>query len=248
MDLFSDNTKKHLPFEIPNDEGYSFHWDDDKNGFIIKIPNGELFYSEFFFNKKISDRSVEYFLENDTNDWRHTNWRNVSDEDFLSISFKNIKWKHDSINLYGKIIPLPRYTSWYGDKGKSYSYSGINSNPNEWNKGLIYIKNKIEGIVGVIFNSVLLNWYRDGEDYLNWHADNENELGINPVIGSVNFGETRDFIIRKNDKSQKIKIPLKHGTLLLMSGEMQHFWQHSVPKRKKVKDVRFNLTFRIIKN
>ncbi len=93
-----------------------------------------------------------------------------------------------------------------------------------------------------------MNWYRDGEDYVNWHADDEKELGENPIVGSVNFGATRDFIIRTNDKTQKISIPLKHGTLLIMSGKLQHFWQHSVPKRKKVKDVRFNLTIRVIKN
>ena len=216
-------------------------------GFDIKIPNGELFYSQCFFNKKISDRSVEYFLENDTMNSDVTNWRQVSAEDFVKINFEHIKWKQDSIKLYGKDIPLPRLTTWYGDKGKSYTYSGINSNPNEWNKGLLYIKKKIESISNVKFNSVLINWYRDGEDYLNWHADDEKELGKNPVIASVNFGETRDFIIRDNtNKLNKITIPLKHGTVLIMSCELQHFWQHSVPKRKKVKGSRFNLTFRVI--
>src|SRR5690606_15717201 len=131
--------------------------------------------------------------------------------------------------------PLPRLTAWYGDSGKSYTYSGIKSEPNEWNKGLLYLKQQIERVAGVEFNSVLLNWYRDGEDYLSWHADDEKELGLNPVIASVNFGETRDFFLRRNvDKSQKITIPLRHGTLLVMSGELQHHWQHSVPKRKRV--------------
>jgi len=89
-----------------------------------------------------------------------------------------------------------------------------------------------------------MNWYRDGEDYLNGHADDEKELGKKSIIGSVNFGATRDFVIRKNDKSLKITIPLNHGTLLVMKGELQH----SVPKRKKVKDARINLTFRVISN
>jgi len=93
-----------------------------------------------------------------------------------------------------------------------------------------------------------MNWYRDGEDYLNWHADDEKELSVNPIIGSVNFGATRDFVIRKNDKLIKITIPLNHGTLLIMKGELQHYWKHSVPKRKKVKDMRINLTFRVVNN
>lgn len=247
MDLFSEQDDRPPPFSISKEDGYSIQWNEGKKGFDIKIPNGELFYSECFFDEKISNRSVEYFLENDTINKDDINWRQVTAKEFLKINFENIKWKQDSIKLYGKDIPLPRLTTWYGDKGKSYSYSGINSIPNEWNKGLLYIKREIEKISNVKFNSVLLNWYRDGEDYLNWHADDEKELGRNPVIASVNFGETRDFIIRDNsDKSNKITIPLKHGTVLIMSGELQHFWQHSVPKIKKIKDSRFNLTFRVI--
>ena len=149
--------------------------------------------------------------------------------------------------MFGKDIPLPRLTSWYGDEGREYTYSGISSKPNAWNRGLLHVKNQIEQSFDAHFNSVLLNWYRDGEDYLNWHSDDEKELGINPTIASANFGQTRDFVIRrKDDKTQKMVIPLKHGTLLIMAGELQHYWEHSVPKRKKVKESRFNLTFRQI--
>lgn len=235
-----------LPFSIPIEDGFSAEWDERLKGFIIKIPYGELFYSKQFFNQKLSDKNIEYFLENNSNNWQVTDWKKITAEEFQSIDFKNIKWKQDSINLYGKNIPLPRITSWYGDTGKSYSYSGINSNPNEWNEGLVSIKQSIEEVAGVKFNSVLMNWYRDGEDHLNWHADDEKELGVNPIIASVNFGATRDFVLRRNDKSSKINIPLNHGTLLIMKGECQHHWQHSVPKRKKVKDARINLTFRLI--
>jgi len=235
------------PIELPKTPGYSIEWNEQWKGYDICVPNGQLFYAEHFFGKKVSDRTVEYFQENENLDWRSANWRDINKDIFDSLKFSNILWKQDSIKLYGKTIPLPRLTSWYGDSGKDYTYSGIKSQPNEWNKGLLYIKEKIEKFCEVHFNSVLLNWYRDGGDHLNWHADDEKELGKNPTIASVNFGETRDFIIRRNDdNSVKITIPLKHGTLLVMSGELQHFWQHSVPKRKTVKGSRFNLTFRQI--
>ena len=165
MDLFDNKKDRSMPFELPNEDGYSMTWNENLNGYDIKIPNGVLFYSEHFFDQKISDRSVEYFLENTSNIDKSVDWRAMSAMEFSSINFENIKWKHDSINLYGKNIPLPRYTSWYGDPGKSYSYSGINSNPNEWNKGLLYIKKQIEKVVDINFNSVLLNWYRDGRLY-----------------------------------------------------------------------------------
>ncbi len=190
---------------------------------------------------------LQYFQENDILDWASTDWHQVSSEQLNAICFTHIQWRCDHIKMYGENIPLPRLTSWYGDAGKSYTYFGITSQPNPWNKGLLYIKGKIEQTTALSFNSVLLNWYRSGEDHMGWHADDEQELGKNPVIASVNFGATRDFVLRRiDDPTIKIVIPLQHGTLLVMGGELQHYWQHSVPKRKKVKDSRFNLTFRSI--
>jgi alkylated DNA repair dioxygenase AlkB len=237
------------PFDLPNTDDYSWVWNEDMNGYDIQIPNGELFYSENFFNNKICTRSIEYFLENDMGLSQDTNWREFSEDKLNTVNFKNINWRHDKLNMYGKVVYLPRYSAWYGDNDKPYTYSGLTLLPNEWNKGLLYLKKEIEKTVDIKFNSVLMNWYRDGHDYLNWHTDAEKELGQNPVIGSVNFGASRDFLIRNNkDNTMKLTIPLKNGTLLIMKGELQHYWQHSVPKRAKVKDVRFNLTFREIKN
>jgi alkylated DNA repair dioxygenase AlkB len=246
MDLFS-TTENKLPFDLPREEGYRAEWSDDFRGFRIVVPNGELIYAENFFSKKISDRCVEYFQENESVDWRTAQWKKFSEDELSDIKFTNIQWRQEKLKLYGKLIPFPRLTSWFGDSGKSYSYSGVTSRPNPWNKGLLYLKEEIEKCAGVEFNSVLLNWYRDGEDSLSWHADDEKELGINPIIASANFGETRDFIIRRNEHMEtKITLPLRHGTLLIMRGELQHFWQHSVPKRKNIRGSRFNLTFRRI--
>lgn len=244
MDLFDH--EKRLPFTLPEGDGYSATWNESLNGFEIKVPHGVLFYSEYFFNQKISDRSIEYFLENDSNNWEEIDWTKIEKEQLNDIKFNNIDWHHDKIKMYGKEIYLPRISAWYADSDKPYTYSGLTLQPKIWNKGLLYIKEQISKVADVNFNSVLMNWYRNGEDYISWHTDAEKELGKNPVIGSVNFGESRDFMIRLNDKSEKLTIPLNHGTFLLMAGELQHFWQHSVPKRKKIKGSRFNLTFRVI--
>ena len=245
-DLFQVN-RVELPFEVAPTVEYDAAWNDEWNGFDIRLSNGQIFYAEHFFDQRISDRTVEYLQENETVDWRLAKWRDFGPDEVNQIKFTNINWKQDWINFYGKRKPLPRLTAWYGDSGRSYTYSGIKSEPNPWNKGLLYIKGAIERCAALEFNSVLLNWYRDGEDSLSWHADNEKDLGINPVIASANFGVTRDFLVRrKDDISQKMTLPLKHGTLLLMKGELQHFWEHSVPKRKGVQGSRFNMTFRRI--
>ena len=114
-----------------------------------------------------------------------------------------------------------------------------------WSAALDWLRDQLQAAVGVRFNSVLLNWYRSGDDHISWHTDAE--LGKNPTIASINFGETHRFLLRRSDDYQhKIEILLKHGSLLVMSGALQHHWQHSVPKQAKVKNSRLNLTFRVI--
>ena len=142
-----------------------------------------------------------------------------------------------------------RYSSYYGDLDKFYTYSNIKLSPNPWNKGLIKLRDKMRKLADTQFNAVLLNWYRDGKDNMGWHSDAEPSLGKNPVIGSVNFGVARRFILRRiDDHKEKIEFPLKHCTFLAMMGETQHYWHHSVPKQLRVKDSRVNLTFRVIKD
>jgi alkylated DNA repair dioxygenase AlkB len=247
MDLFGNSHPTELPFETSLGDQVDAAWDQHVQGYRVAVPHGEITYIQDFFDAKTSDRALDYCQENDSFDWKQRSWRDLSPADFGGIQFKNIRWKQDSISLFGKRSPLPRLTSWYGDSGKPYTYSGIRSTPNEWNKGLLYIKQKVEACAGVEFNSVLLNWYRDGQDKISWHADDEVELGRNPVIASVSFGATRDFLIRnKDDHKLKLSFPLRHGSLLVMAGELQHHWQHSVPPRKLVSESRFNLTFRRI--
>jgi alkylated DNA repair dioxygenase AlkB len=70
------------------------------------------------------------------------------------------------------------------------------------------------------------------------------------VIASVNFGESRRFLLRRHEKErqplEKIELLLTHGSVLIMQGETQHYWQHSVPKQAKIDKPRINLTFREI--
>ncbi|BAZ47832.1 putative alkylated DNA repair protein [Nostoc sp. NIES-4103] len=169
-----------------------------------------------------------------------------SDKLFSEL-YNNIRWRQDSIKFYGKTVPLPRLTAWYGDNGKSYIYSGIKMNPEPWTSSLLEIKSQIELLSNVQYNSVLLNLYRDGKDSVSWHSDDEPELGKNPVIGSVSFGETRRFMFRhKYKKYVSQEINLTHGSFLIMKGTTQEFWQHQVPKTSKLVKPRINLTFRVI--
>ena len=88
MDLFDMTNEPILPFSLPKEDGFSVEWDERLKGFKINIPHGELFYSKHFFNKQNSDKSIEYFLENNSNNWQTTDWKNLTVEEFKSICFK----------------------------------------------------------------------------------------------------------------------------------------------------------------
>jgi len=49
---------------------------------------------------------------------------------------------------------------------------------------------------------------------------------------------------KTNHTLPKLEFLLEHGSLLVMSKKTQQFWLHTVPKELKVKETRFNLTFR----
>ncbi len=187
-----------------------------------KIPNGEYLYVPNFFPKHESDAYFKTLLN-------------------------EIQWKQEGMKMYGKYVQFPRLMAWYGSSGKRYSFFGLTFNPEEWTKELLAIKNAIEAKANLDFNSVLLNLYRSGSDSMSWHQDNERELGRNPVIASVSFGGKRNFQLRHKTTKQKINIELTHGSLLIMLGETQHFWQHQIPKTKRKVKPRINLTFRVIK-
>ena len=166
----------------------------------------------------------------------------------LNNLHSNIKWTNDEVKMYGKYLILKRRVALYANNGKSYTYSGLKKDPFPFTKELNTIKAKVEKKTNVVFNSVLLNEYEDGQVGMGWHSDDEKELGKNPTIASLSFGASRDMLFRnKNNPSLKvIKLLIEDGSLLVMKGETQHFWQHSIPKRLKVKQRRINLTFRTV--
>lgn len=170
-------------------------------------------------------------------------------DSLLADLTSHIAWQQETIQLYGQQHPLPRLTAWYGDTGRRYTYSGISVNAAPWNSTLLAIKQRIEQHTdGVIFNSVLLNLYRNGSDGVAWHSDDEKELGTAPVIGSVTLGQERPFQLRhREDKSLKYSLPLPHGSFLLMRGDTQRQWLHQIPKSAKSMAPRINLTFRVVK-
>lgn len=167
---------------------------------------------------------------------------------YLKYFITKIDWRHDPVTVFGKSHMQPRLTAWYGDAGANYTYSGLTLKPTPWTASLLTLKATIEKASRAKYNSVLLNYYRDGNDYMGKHSDKEKALGETPTIASLSFGEERIFRLRhrKRDDLKPIDINVQSGDLILMKGSMQQNWTHEIVKTALEKGPRINLSFRFI--
>ena len=165
---------------------------------------------------------------------------------FLLQLSKNIQWKNDESVMFGKHYITRRKTAWYGDQPFCYTYSKIKRTALPWTDELLEIKRIVENKEEVEFNSCLLNFYHDGDDGMGWHSDNEKELIKDGVIASVSLGAERKFSFRHKKTKEKIDMILRNGSLLVMKEQIQTHWMHQLPRSKKIKEQRINLTFRTI--
>jgi len=170
------------------------------------------------------------------------------DAQVLRRLIDEIAWRSEKIVMWGRRVPQPRLTAWYGDAGASYAYSGLQLDPLPWTPLLHDIKTRVEAAVGARFNSVLLNYYRDHRDSIGFHSDDEPVLGEQPIIASLSLGEERSFIMKHKHSTaiEPVRRRLASGSLLLMRGETQRRWRHGIPKESGPCGPRVSLTFRTV--
>ena len=181
------------------------------------LPDADVMLIDNFFNKEESDGFYDKLLT-------------------------ETQWREYEMPMYDKIVTAPRMISWHQDKK-----DGIPSgNAPEFTADLNKMRQRVEEQTGLKFNAVLLKLYRNGSDGVSWHSDKIDKSGINPIIASVTFGETRMFRLRHKFRKDvpQLEIPLYHGSFLIMAGKTNSFWEHAVPKTAKEVLPRINLTFR----
>jgi alkylated DNA repair dioxygenase AlkB len=162
-------------------------------------------------------------------------------------------------------LKIQRLQKWYQDNNKYFSrhwkeQSHIRWMSNESEDWLLSLRNRVQDKIDEIFkiykfegcnhskiNSSLLNYYRDGNDYIKYHADDELIFGSNPTISMLTFGCDRELKFRRNNKDENNldkSFLIKSGSLFIMSGAVQKYYKHGIEKDKEIKDVRYSITFR----
>ncbi|MEY4358745.1 MAG: hypothetical protein RLZZ631_231 [Cyanobacteriota bacterium] len=158
-----------------------------------------------------------------------------------------LRWQQPLVTVYGKQHRTPRLTCWVADPGCTYRYSGLQQAIHPWTTELSQLRQLLLDQLGVRFNSLLLNRYRDGADRMGWHADDEPELDDQAPITSLSLGVARDLRFRPRQGAQEaFALKLADGDLLVMDPPSQRHWQHALPSRARVAAERINLTFRLI--
>jgi alkylated DNA repair dioxygenase AlkB len=168
----------------------------------------------------------------------------LGNAEILARLIEQTPWRADTIVVYGKRHLQPRLSAWYGEA--SYTYSGLTLPPLPMTPLLEDLRRSVETVTGQRYNSVLLNYYRGGQDSMGMHSDDEPELGPQPVIASLSYGATRRFVLRHKTKPLRQAIDLIDGCVLLMRGSTQQHWLHGINKTAKPVGPRLNLTFRYL--
>ena len=172
----------------------------------------------------------------------------VKSKELFEKLLKEISWQQDELFIYGRKIITKRKVAWYGDNNCQYSYSNCTKTALPWTAELFELKIIVEEQTQSKFNSCLLNLYHSGDEGMAWHSDDEKELGLRPIITAVSLGAERRFVFKHKQSKESVSHILEQGSLLIMKGSTQEYWQHSLPKTKKVLEPRINLTFRRIIN
>jgi alkylated DNA repair dioxygenase AlkB len=100
--------------------------------------------------------------------------------------------------------------------------------------------------LGVPFNSVGLNLYRDGRDSVAPHNDHLDEIRKGFPIALISLGATRQMTIRAKEPPKRVlHVDLEPGSLFLMDYATQLHYTHGVPKTTEPVGERISLAFRV---
>lgn len=169
--------------------------------------------------------------------------------ELYDILLSELPWQADIVTLFGKTHVTTRQIVWMGGDSSSYHYSGHARQSIPWSETVFHVKQHVEQQlanigIDVNFNSCLLNYYPSGSDGMGYHADDEKELGYQPIIAALSLGATRKFVFKHKKTQDKVELYLESGHLIVMHGDTQTYWKHTITKTKTVNTGRISLTFR----
>ena len=171
----------------------------------------------------------------------------VTDTDLIDRCVEEIRDKlleYPKIMLYGKQATQHRCIGFFSNESKGYYYSRQLAKSIELGDSMKTLLERINHELHADFNGILVNYYKDGNDYISPHSDDEKDIDLTGVV-AISVGAVRKFRIRnKKDRKIVVDIPTESYGMIQMSGNFQRGFLHEIPVEKKVKEGRYSFTFR----
>ena len=143
-----------------------------------------------------------------------------------------IDWHAQRRVMYEREVDVPRLTAHFRLEDLA-SDDPADGATREAAAALVDIAARADAALKVPFNSIGLNFYRDGSDSVAPHNDRLQELVAGEPIALVSLGATRRMLIRsKRSGEAAIPIDLEAGSLLVMSYASQLHYTHGVAKTR----------------
>jgi alkylated DNA repair dioxygenase AlkB len=179
---------------------------------------------------------------------------NILDSDELTKLEQYLDTLEFRSGKLGKSKEIPRQQLWFHQNQKYFCDEWKCKYPrwesNTYSTILQDMQKKINDITNkyvseeIIFNSCLINKYRDGTDSIKPHRDTPISFGEYPIISGLSLKSSRKIVIKPIEEDvEQIEFVLAPNSLFIMTGASQKYFTHEIPKNDS-KLERYSLTFR----
>jgi alkylated DNA repair dioxygenase AlkB len=163
-------------------------------------------------------------------------WLTGSDQVFGTLA-ASARWQQRTVRMWDRSLPEPRLTA-----GWSTDATEVDG---DTPPVLGTMCRLLSDRYAVDFNRVWVNLYRDGRDSVAWHGDRNRLVITRPLVATVSLGARRRFVLRRRGTTRAAHtLHPGLGDLVVMGGECQAEWEHTVPKTAKPVGARMSVTIR----
>jgi alkylated DNA repair dioxygenase AlkB len=148
----------------------------------------------------------------------------------------SVRWRSERREMYDREVAVPRLLGSFR----------LDPAPDATPTAVLDAARRVVAHLGVPFNSVGLNLYRDGRDSVAPHNDHLYDIREGFPIALLSLGATRRMTIRaKAPPRRSLHVDLETGSLLVMDYATQIHYTHGVPKTGAAIGERISLAFRV---
>jgi len=145
---------------------------------------------------------------------------------------EKLTWSQDTMWMYDHTVAVPRLHARFAEG---------ESRPDE----VTTVRERVESLLKARFNSTHLQYYRDANDSVSWHSDHIEDLIDQGMVAIVSLGAVREMRVRSKARPRRtFTCLLEPGSLFVMAGRVQEFWEHHIPKLRQPVTPRISVTFR----